>query len=335
MEVDLISTASVSELPYPVMTACVISDGRLPEKCPFVSYEFTPLYSGVPSVVEDPALKLGGVLVESFACCSDPPTEELELDGHNKAQLELKVRWVTPLAQAMGISSQFLAMIVSAKNKHLWHLIMCPQLCVWNGIDMDGGVVEMTDGGGSDNFAIFPALRRGVKKLIICSAPACPVSPDWPKDMFDISGYFGAYPAGESFAYSKLPVTSEVWNKAAQVFERSMWDELFGELQRRTADGRPLAIRKQLRVLPNSEQGITGGYEVDTLWMFNGRPTKWWNDLPAETRDYLNETIPSFPLMSTFIVDYDPETINLVSNICAWQIFQAQGEIADMLARPD
>merc|ERR1712187_1082697 len=122
---------------------------------------------------------------------------------------------VPPLPQAAGISSQFLAMIVNYHNPSLWNALGCPELYHWNGIDHEGGRMEMTDGGGSDNLALYPALRRGVKKLIICSALAIPVSRSWTAEEFDISGYFGAYPEGESFEYSSLKVGSHAWNQSA------------------------------------------------------------------------------------------------------------------------
>merc|ERR550532_3001010 len=99
-------------MPYPIMTACSILRNRLPDKSPFVSYEFTPWYSGVPRADED----WGGVLVETFAASCDPPEEDPDGDG----AISVKVQWVMPLAQAVGISSQFLAMTVNANSARLW-----------------------------------------------------------------------------------------------------------------------------------------------------------------------------------------------------------------------
>eukprot|EP00415_Alexandrium_ostenfeldii_P000755 UN0755 len=189
----------------------------------------------------------------------------------------------------------------------------------------------MTDGGGSDNLAIYPALRRGVKKLIVCSALAVPICDRWAADEFDISGYFGAYPEGESFEYSKLRVESGTWNKSAQVFETRKWDELFATLRRLEAEGRPRVVRMSLQVLPNERQGVKGGYEVDTVWIFNGRPSEWYDQLPSETQEHISQKLDGFPLIGTFIVDYDPATVGLLSNVCAWQVMQAKADIESLL----
>lgn len=329
---NIYSACVDSSIPFPVITACVIVPERLPEATPFVSFEYTPLYSGVPTRVEDSDIKLGGVLVENFALCSLPPEEDAVESG--KQQVQLDVEWSTPLAQAMGDSSQFLAMAVNAENPLLWDVMGCPITHLWNGIDHGQGKFEMTDGGGSDNLAIYPALRRGVKKLIICSALAVPISPTWAKDEFDISGYFGAYPDDETFSYAKLNVGNDAWNRAAQVFERNKWDELFATLTALIEQGRPQIIPMRLKVLPNKEQSIAGGYEVETVWIFNAKPDEWWNKLPEETRNWIDETetTKGFPIVSAFIVDYDPETVSVLSNVCTWQILQAQKELEKLLA---
>jgi len=322
------------DMPYPVLTACAVDAGRVPEKCPFVSFEFTPLYSGVPVHLDDAERKWGGLLLETFAGSSHPPMES-KRDADEKASVRLKVEWMPPLPQAVGISSQFLAMIVDAQRSGLWDSLGCPELFYFNGLDHSGCKAELTDGGGSDNCAIYPALRRGIRKLVVCTAMAVEVCDDWAEQEFDISGYFGAYPEGKSFKYSKLEVTAEAWNRSAQVFERAAWDGIFGELRQKMAEGQPQVIRKRLQVLPNPEQGIEGGYEVDTVWVFNGRPAEWWKRLPESSKAYLDEKVPTFPRVNTYVVDWEPETVSFVSNICAWQILQAQDLIRDFMSSPD
>jgi len=321
-------------MPYPIMTACVVDARLCPAKCPFVSFEFTPWYSGVPARLEDEQTKWGGVLVESFACSSDPPVASAR-DEDGTTTASLKVKWVPPLPQASGISSQFLAMVVDAQKSRLWDCVGCPELYLFDGADHTGIKAKMTDGGGSDNCAIYPALRRGVKKLIVCTALAVEVCDDWAEQEFDISGYFGAYPEGKSFKYSDLSVSAEAWNRSAQVFERHEWDSLFGTLRQCIAEGQPQVIRRRLSVLKNAEQGIAGGYKVDTIWVFNGKPAHWWDYLPDSCKAFIDQKIDNFPRVNTYIVDWDPETVSFVSNLCAWQILEAVEMFKDLLAGSD
>jgi len=67
------------------------------------------------------------------------------------------------------------------------------------------------------------------------------------------------------------------------------------------------------------------------VWIFNGLPAQWWEEIPSETRDHIQKKLDGFPLIGTFIVDYDPETVGLLSNLCAWQVFQAEEDIRSLL----
>lgn len=357
-------------MPFPVFTACIVDANRLPQEYPFIPFEFTALYSGVPAKIhalkahaETPKLSdkaWGNVLVESWAsnshCHNAVETQHIQEEAKREAlealevnkmpselnrthirekNIALDVQWVPPLAQVVGISSQFLAMTVDAQKELLWETLGCPELCHFNGIDGNSVRAKMSDGGGVDNLAIYPALRRQVKKLIICVAPACGFKEGWQdtwtKDQFDISGYFGSFPVGEEFQYSKLKVPSDMFNRTSQVFQKKEWGSLFGELVEKVQQKQPLVIRRQLAVLQNDVQGIRGGYEVDTVWVFNGNPSEWWESLPSESRDWLTENVPDFPTISTFKVEYDAETVTFLSNVCAWQLLQAKDQIQDLL----
>ena len=113
-----------------------------------------------------------------------------------------------------GVSSQFVAQnYADASNETTWELMGCPELHVWTKTGEKGKEMPFADGGGVDNLAILPALRRGVKKLVICYAGSAKVEGDWSKGFYDVSGPFGAH--GEEV----LSVKAKVFNAHMQVFE--------------------------------------------------------------------------------------------------------------------
>ncbi len=54
----------------------------------------------------------------------------------------------------------------------LWNILDAPRAQLWNGMDFQEQDLRGADGAYSDNYAVFPALRRSVKKLLVCAAAA-------------------------------------------------------------------------------------------------------------------------------------------------------------------
>eukprot|EP00928_Gymnodinium_smaydae_P096175 TRINITY_DN8439_c0_g1_i1.p1 TRINITY_DN8439_c0_g1~~TRINITY_DN8439_c0_g1_i1.p1 ORF type:complete len:410 (+),score=100.60 TRINITY_DN8439_c0_g1_i1:52-1281(+) len=174
------------DMPYPIEVGCMMLDE---DPCIYRSYEITPQYVGVPTVLhETPQLRVGGVLVESFAACSSPPVEWSPQRADCSREVELRVPWSASLAEMTGISSQYLAQNFSVDNSieeeddedcdgelsvdqmnTLSSDMEFSWLFHWNAAG-EGDAVQMGDGGGTDNMAVLPAVRRGVRKLICCAA---------------------------------------------------------------------------------------------------------------------------------------------------------------------
>jgi hypothetical protein len=212
-------------MPYPIVVGCVMPS-EVKGNMAYESYEFTPEYSGVPAILHHTnPIKLGGVLIEPFAACSKPPKAGLPAqfgptDG--PATVSVETPWVVPLTQQAGISSQFIAQnyAKTSRGEAMWEVMGCPELHTWNGIDGKGEEMGFCDGGGTDNMAIFPALRRAVTSIVVGasnSAPPPATAEEWAGFAYDISCYFGRIPEG-----TKLPqdVPAADMNASLQVSGR-------------------------------------------------------------------------------------------------------------------
>ena len=89
----------------------------------------------------------------------------------------------------------------------------------------------------------------------------------------------------------------------------------------------------KLKVLPNTSQGIEGGYEAEVIWIFNTMPAKWYTELPQATTEALkSEECRGFPVLPTDKLDYDPETAAYLSQLASWNMMQAIDSIKKMLS---
>jgi hypothetical protein len=255
-------------MPYPISVGCVMpeDDARV-----YQSFEFTPEYSGVPSTLGDTKpIKLGGVLVEPFACSSKPPRGGLPANfgpSSGPAKVQLETPWVVPLSQQAGISSQYVAQNFAkvSRGEALWETMACPEVHTWNGIDGQGAELGFCDGGGTDNMAIYPALRRGVASVFVgasISKPVADAEEGFAAFAYDISGYFGRIPADTKLPQGVLP---SVFNPHLQVFESDQWGELHAQLVKCKQAGTAPFARLKLKVLSNKAQVSSPSLQAHTL----------------------------------------------------------------------
>lgn len=71
---------------------------------------------------------------------------------------------------------------------------------MWLQVDFTGMSRAFADGGGSDNVAITPLLRRRVASIVSCIAVVAPITAnttadDWAAIQWDIAALFGAVPS--------------------------------------------------------------------------------------------------------------------------------------------
>jgi len=203
----------------------------------------------------------------------------------------------------------------------------------WNCMGSTDGV-QFGDGGGTDNIGVLPALRRGVRKLIVCCALGKAPDNDFAGYNWDISGYFGATPDGQGPSVRAGNVDAAAWNNHVRVFERAAWDRLLAQILSQHAAGRPLCARVQSFVLPNLAQGVQGNYVVDMLWFFNGGADAWMEQVPERTSKDLMRLFSSFPYVPTELMDYPPILVNCLSNLASWSVLQSRDHVANFLG-PD
>jgi len=276
--------------------------------------------------------------VEPRGANSVPPPDSIERDSddpYKKVTAPLLCRSVPPLIQVAGISSGFIAQnYANSQNETMWEIMGCEELNYWDGLKFEGRKMGFADGGGTDNMAIFPALRRGVQKLVICCAIGGEPGPTFARDNYDISGYFGAVPEDVEISVGSGKIAIDVWNRHLQVFPPERCDELVQKMLEQHEAGEPLRVRVQMQVLENVAQGVKGGYDVDTLWLFNSGLRKWCESgLPDETRQRIEEDIKGFPYMSTMKLDYTPAEVTCLNQLACWNAHQAHQDIKALLLR--
>jgi hypothetical protein len=95
----------------------------------------------------------------------------------------------------------------------------------WNQITFEGQTLAFADGGGADNLAITPLLRRRVPKVVVCVAASANISSaagpaDWAGYQYDVSGLFGAAPTSHPL-YDKdgriVGIPVDLYNRKLQV----------------------------------------------------------------------------------------------------------------------
>ena len=332
--------------PFPVAVGAVQPKGDPLHSHPL---EFTPMYCGVPTPLDlGEGRSLGGALVEPFGLnAAAPGSDATSLAGGEHGaptEVTLQSKWTVPLTQAVGISSAYVAQTqVDSAREGLWEAAGCDELHLWSGTDPSyGQETPVGDGGGCDNLAVHAALRRGVRKLLIFynffrDPASFKSAEEFAAAYYDVSGLFGACP--EKPAY--FPGSVEEFNRHQQVFEAAEFSGLFEELMQLSEKKEPVAARRTLRVQSCPNMGVRGGFEADVLFLGACCATGWHDELPFETRAHILEKINeplqeegkghALPFIPTGQLDYDPETVSLVSHLAGWTVHRSKEAIEAVL----
>ncbi|KAF8060477.1 OHP1 [Scenedesmus sp. PABB004] len=343
-------TAGTQERPFPILLGSLIlrNDSRV-----FFPFEFTPLYFGSPPLAADARpVAVGGGMVEPLGFNSAPPGAGVVSPDGSKS-VSVASDYVVSLAQAVGVSSSFVAQKTRGGREGREELLSVEELDYWNQYDFRGTEdAHFADGGGHDNTAITPLLRRGVTAIIAGCATSCATSTnatDYAACQWDISGLFGAIPLAMGPIDGVEPA---VYNKMLQVFPTSAYAQFYAALRARTAAGGAAVVRQALPVLPNAHLGVAGGFTTTLLWLLNAPTPSWEAALPDETRELLARhrggkalaakvdrinplaasSLKDFPLISTFAMDYTPQLTQLLSQLASWTATQAGADMRAMAA---
>ncbi|KAG2499382.1 hypothetical protein HYH03_002957 [Edaphochlamys debaryana] len=344
--VPLYAAMATPDRAYPIVLGSImdVNTDRV-----FYPFEITPLYAGAPARFPGLDPPIGAGFLEPLGFNSPAPSNPprgapaVGLQGAVNVTPERLV----PLATYLGISSSFVAQGLRPASSSGFTLTGTERLQYWNTLDYKGARLSFADGGGADNLAVAPLLRRRVKHVVVAVA-ACTsadvAAADWAVAQYDVAGLFGAVPLNatqyEGFKEGITGVQPDVWNRALQVFPREGFDELYAALQERLREGRPAVHRASYTVLDNPGQAIQGGWSVDVLWVINMKVDAWEEQLPDDTRDFLkhvrNEAgsdMRHYPYINLYNTYYSRELVTLMSQQASWTTLQAAPELRDMLAQ--
>eukprot|EP00878_Enallax_costatus_P000930 GHUV01001060.1.p1 GENE.GHUV01001060.1~~GHUV01001060.1.p1 ORF type:complete len:719 (+),score=173.97 GHUV01001060.1:262-2418(+) len=289
------------------------------------------------------------------------------LNAELPLQTTVDSTYVVPLKVMMGISSSFLAQGLRPDLAGtLAELTGTEDLDYWNQINFRGQRQPFADGGGTDNLAITPLLRRGITNIVSCIAMVVHIDnntniDDWAVGQWDIAALFGAVPL-ENRNIRKGQINGmspEQLNKVTQVFSASAWPAFFKALQASIAAGGPVYHQATYTVLDNKYQAIRGGWKVKVLWVANGLQKNWEKLLPPDTQGTLaksrymkgglyegnkalrdaaprqgdgNGELKMFPYISTFDANYGPEMTGLLSQMATWQMLELKPQLQQLVA---
>uniref|UniRef100_A0A383VT98 Uncharacterized protein n=1 Tax=Tetradesmus obliquus TaxID=3088 RepID=A0A383VT98_TETOB len=342
-------TAGTQGRPFPIILGSLILQNN-PRK--FFPFEFSPLYYGMPPLqLDTQPVALGGGMVEPLGFNSAPPTAGVVSPNGTKA-VTVSSSSVVGLVQAVGVSSSFVAQKTQGGKEGREQLLSVEEFDYWNLWDFKGvNDAKFGDGGGHDNQAMTPLLRRGVENIIAGSATNCDPfagAVEYAKCQYDISGLYGAVPLDMKPIDGVAP---DLYNKMLQVFPKEGYTQFYNSMVSKLKAGQAPSIKQSLKVLPNPFLGIAGGYTANVLWLLNVKDTTWESALPKDTKKLLEDfrkgrgigarkdaastiyaSLKEFPYITTFAMDYSPELTQMLSQMASYTVMQSEKDIKAMMA---
>jgi hypothetical protein len=384
--IPFLSALATPDRPFPILVGSILAPNTTH---PYRPTEFTPLYVATPGQDPEPVAgelggakkdgknnkqdpqaaeggtypALGGFAVEPLGLNTYPPPADVatpKTSTTGKATAKARSRFVTPLVTMVGVSSSFVAQGLRPSGDAAEDITGTETLYYWapsrDGRTFQGRDWGFADGGGVDNTAIIPLLRRGIKRIVAGTASSSAAddktnATDWAASQWDVSGLFGAAPLdAPAFKQGKVNgMKVRDFNKFMQVFPREDFMPMYESISKAVAEGKPATYRLKTRVLANKWQGVEGGYDVDLLWFLNQPCRDFEEALPQATQDALGDArrddktnkqqaksggapdLKSFPMVSTFNADYSAALTTLLAGQSEWQAMEAGEVIAAMM----
>jgi len=341
--------------PYPIIVAnCQVGSGLSAELLPV---EFTPLYSGVPTVVNVNAHTAGGGVIESFGIGSPAP-ESLPCGGKvakNGEEVTVTPGKFVSLSFAAGASGGFLTRVLEFAKMPaaIDDFVGGSRLQLWSPLDIKSeanGNRVVGDGGGGGDIALLALLRRGVKRVIVQLTTTHAIKRLAQEEMDDpskVAAVKKAFLQGESYLpllFGSDASGRDVDDPRKKVFEPSVLDDLFRGALEKVKDGKSvMVVTKGLRVLENGFYNVPGkidgkNYEVDILWCFPDPSAKFIAGLPSDTQNQLRaaeSAIPQvsgsvinegFPYVATIAGNFDAALVRLLAENTAYNLLHGVDE---------
>ena len=298
-----------------------------------VPFEQTPLYAGVPTryTLDAPdggRRVIGGTLVEAAAVGCLAPEHGVDGDGRVATRPPSRP-W--SLASMLGATSAF---NTEDRDERAY-----PHLRTWTLPGDQGGPDAsndlLTDGGDVDTLSLLGMLRRGVTRLVVCLNSVWPVDLDHDPTAWPEPGQIDpALPPLFGCPSPRWPHN--------QVFPRSVYVNLVGELQAARREGRPLVVETREALVDNAWWGIEGGETVSVVWVYNSRVTGWERQLPDEVRQLLPTAgeegpLARFPHYRTVgqnpgaLTRLTPLQANTLCELAAWTMLSSEASLRSLL----
>jgi len=269
-------------------------------------FEMTPWYSGIQKLYESSRGRkkyIGGGFIESFAIDSDSPDSVTD----NMATVRVgSMRHRFTLSDMLGTTGAAPSEVL---NNIGLKFIGFPEFKHWpiNNIgDVKAKEYEFGDGGNIENLGILPLLKRGVEKIIVFVNTKKPLSSKNPNEI--------------NAAVRALFEPGNV----NHVFSKEGLAEIQNALHEKLESGEATICTNIHSVINNDHHGITGGNEVEILWVYNHNYKNWEDRLPAEVSNKIGRKmgkLANFPHFATFmenaakLIDMHPIQANLLSNM--------------------
>lgn len=301
-------------------------------------FEMTPLYVGVNQLFKPTNITpnaIGGGYVQPHGFNSNAP---YSFDSATKlAQTTLNSKnSIFNLGEVIGISGAAPEVYswICDLVEHLLKSLLFPNQKYWcNFSNPTSAVVsnyDFADGGGLENLGIMPLLKRGVKKIIVFSN--CETELKFDKN--------GNLQITDSIPALFGPIKDNYGQKDFKdniVFadQKGKYDTLVKALMQKNTDGLPPIFVDTYQVTPQPCYGIEGNYEVEIMWVYNSKCSKWFDQLPKDVQDLITskKEFRNFPFYKTFmqnpphIIDLTPEQVNLEAHLSSWELMASMDEI--------
>ncbi len=311
--------------PFLIINAIILRPDNEAPLAKMIPVETTPLYTGTRTLFRGAGSNgrdIGGVFLEPFAFDSDAPEAAPEPSGRVKVRLGVSRHRYT-LSDAIGTSGAAPAKAIAEAGLAF---LGFPEFKHWSltGIGQTAAIeYEYGDGGNLENLGLMPLLARNVERIIVFVNTRHPLSGAGPGEINgSIPPLFGQTPAFQTNV----------------VLQRDKYLPLVEGLLAAKAAGRSVIFKDSYQVQDNAFYGITGGWEVEILWVYNERVPAWEQHLPLDIRQSIGrDSLSNFPHYKTYgqnrpsLIDLRPEQVFLLANLSTWNILDNNELFLSML----
>lgn len=290
-----------------------------------------------------PALLVGGGLVEAFAFGGRAP--EGRQDGRSGAPQAVGApERPFSLAFAIGVGSDSLADAFTKLPAQKYNLEV-PYWPVTRSASESQQALpyELGDGGNLENFGLLPMMQSRVRKVAVFVNTKNPVTRDVDLCAAAVGSvdltYAAEFRLSCLFGHCRESLIERATGSAAknQVFKSEDYAPLLCHFQRLISAGKPIVVKRKLKVVGNTWWGIQGDWDIEVIWVYNEVIADFERKLPQDTQRELFKgrlgpfgRLAGFPFFKTAlqnppeIFGYSWPQINLLAAQAEYAVLQHQ-----------